>query len=199
MRSMATPCLVLFMASAGALTATAQEAPPIKPGLWQVHSERTVDGQKAPPIATGLDKLPPEARKQVEAMMKQRGVDMSGGGGDIKLCLSKESLDQNLWLGRQEKVGPHACKTDILSRSSSRWTWHSSCPDPQSETDGEALFNGPESYTIKVATTMTLKGETRKTNMVNTSKWLSADCGGLKPISAQSLGASMPQTAKRPR
>jgi hypothetical protein len=186
--------LSLCMSAMGVASAQAQSTPPIKPGLWQVRSERVVDGQKAPPMEARMNNLPPEARKQIEAMMKQRGVDMSGGSGDIKICLNKDSLDQNQWLG--QKNGPHSCKTDFTNRSGSRWTWHSSCTEPKSETDGEAIFNGPESYTIKVATTMTLKGETRTSNMTNTSKWLSADCGGLQPVSAQSMSAPGPKPAK---
>jgi hypothetical protein len=194
MRSVAVPCLALLLASLSSLTAQAQEVPPIKPGLWQVHSERMVDGKKMPAMDLRMGDLPPEARKQMEAMMKQRGVDMSAGGGDIKMCLSKESLDQNQWLS--EKTGPHACKTDFKSRSGNRWTWHSSCTEPKSESDGEATFNGPESYAVKVATTMTMKGETRTTNMSTSSKWLSADCGDVKPFSAKNMGAPGPKSMR---
>lgn len=158
--------------------ARAQTAPPIKPGLWQVRSEREVDGQKSqmPDMSEGLKSLPPEARKQIEAMMKQRGVDV-GGGGDMKICLSRDSLDPGQWESHQG-----SCKTDYSSRSGSTWKWHTSCQEPASETDGEARFTGPESYTVKTATTMTVQGETRTTRMTLNSKWLGADCGDLKPI-----------------
>lgn len=187
MRSLIHGGLALIAVSAFSAAVHAHEAPPIKPGLWQVHSEHAVDGVKAPPMTAQMDKLPPEVRQRMEAMMKQKGVDMSGGGGDIKLCLSKESLDQNQWLG--QKGGAQNCKTEIKTRSSSRWTWHSSCSEPPSETDGEAVFNSPESYTIKVATIMTVKGESKTMNMTNTSTWLGAHCGDLKPISAKALNA----------
>ncbi|MGH6646940.1 DUF3617 domain-containing protein [Aquabacterium sp.] len=187
MRSIIHGGLVLLCVSAFSAAVHADEAPPIKPGLWQVHSERAVDGVKAPPMTAQMNNLPPEVRKQMEAMMKQKGVDMSGGGGDIKLCLSKESLDQNQWLG--QKNGAQNCKTEIKTRNSGRWTWHSSCSDPKAETDGEAVFNSPESYTVKVATIMTVKGESKTMNMTNTSTWLGANCGDLKPISAKTLSA----------
>ena len=172
----------------------AADAPPIKPGLWQVRSERAVDGVKAPPMTAQINNLPPEVRKQMEAMMKQKGVDMSGGSGDIKICLNKESLDQNQWLA--QKNSEKNCKTEIKSRSSVRWTWHTSCMDPKSETDGEAVFNSPENYTMKMATIMTLKGETKTVNMTNTSTWLGANCGDLKPVSAK--GLSVPPVANKP-
>jgi hypothetical protein len=158
--------------------AQAQAPPPIKPGLWQVRSEREVDGQKTqmPDVSERLKTLPPEARKQIEAMMKQRGVDM-GGGGDMKICLSKDSLDPGQWQTQQG-----SCKTDYISRSGSMWKWHTSCREPASETDGEALFTGPESYTVKTATTMTIQGELKTTRMTLNSKWLGADCGDVKPV-----------------
>jgi len=163
--------------------AQAQTAPPIKPGLWQVRSEREVDGQKVqmPNMSERFKNMPPEARKQMEAMMKERGVDM-GGGGDVRICLSKESVDPEQW---QRQQG--TCKTDYGSRSSRLWKWHTTCQEPASQTDGEARFTGPESYTVKTATTMTVQGETRTTRMTLDTKWLGPDCGDLKPVTPQSV------------
>ena len=158
--------------------AQAQTAPPIKPGLWQVRSEREVDGQKTqmPDMSERLTSMPPEARKQIEAMMKQRGADM-GGGGEMKICLSKDALDQGQWQRHQG-----SCKTDYLSQGGSLWKWHTSCQEPASETDGEARFTGSESYAVKTATTMTVQGETRTSRMTLDSKWLGPDCGDVKPV-----------------
>lgn len=189
MPSFTRASLALLCVSTFGHSVQAAEAPPIKPGLWQVHSERAVDGVKAPAMNTQIDKLPPEVRKQMEAMMKQKGVDVSGGGSDIKLCLNKESLDQNQWLGG--KGGQQNCKTEVKTRDSARWTWHTSCGAPASETDGEAIFHSPESYTLKMATITSLQGEPKTLNMTTTSTWLGANCGDLKPISAKTLNAPL--------
>ena len=160
--------------------AQAQTAPPIKPGLWQVQSQREVDGQRTqmPDMSEHLKNMPPEQRKQIEAMMKQRGVDMSGGSmNDMKICLSKDSVDPGQWERNQG-----SCKTDYISRSSSTWKWHTSCREPVSETDGEAHFTGSDSYTVKTATTMTVQGQPRTSRMTLNSKWLGSDCGDLKPV-----------------
>src|SRR5688572_5613257 len=108
--------VVLSFLAAAALSAAAhaQTTPPIKPGLWQVNVEN--DGQKMPDMGEHLKNLPPEQRRQVEAMMKERGVDMSGGG--MKICHTKESLDQGKWQAEQG-----SCKTDVLSRTSTQWKW----------------------------------------------------------------------------
>lgn len=159
--------------------AQAQTAPPIKPGLWQVRAEREVDGQKAqaPDASERLKTLPPEARRQVEAMMKERGIDMGGGDNDMKICLSRDSLDPGQWQRHQG-----TCTTDYSTRIGSTWRWRTTCREPVSETDGEAHFTGPETYTVRTATRMIIQGQPRTTRMTLASKWLGPDCGDVKPI-----------------
>lgn len=169
----AAASLVLFAIP----SAHAQNAPPIKAGLWQVQMERD-GGPATPDMREQLKNMTPEQRQQVEAMMKQRGVDMSGGGaGSMKICLTKEQLDGNSWQGQQAN-----CKTDVTSRSATAWKWRSVCTKPESVSDGEASFPNPENYVVKATTTTTTGAQKRTTKTTMTSKWLGADCGDLKPI-----------------
>jgi len=107
--------------------------------------------------------------------MKKQGIAL-GSGGVSKVCHSRESLDQDLWQEQSER-----CKTDMLSRSASSWKWRSSCKQPDLEIDGEALFAGPESYTVKTSMKMASAGATSTTRTTVTAKWLGNDCGDLKP------------------
>ena len=179
MRSTALRSLIAVGLVTCAAAAHAQTPPPIKPGLWQVQSEREVDGQKArmPDMNEQMKNMPPEVRKQIEAMMKARGVDMSGGAGEMKICVTRELLDQGKWQNEQG-----TCKTDYSSRSGSSWKWHTSCSEPVAETDGEAIFAGPENYTVKTVTKMIIQGEPKTSRMTLNSKWMGADCGDVKPI-----------------
>jgi hypothetical protein len=164
--------------------AAAQSAPPIKPGLWQVQTEREVDGQRQrmPDMSAHLENMPPEQRRQLEALMKQRGVDMSSGNmNEMKICLSKDSVDPDQW---QRNQG--TCKTEYLSRTGTSWKWHTSCREPAAETDGEVTFNNSDSYTVKTATTMTVQGQPRTTGLIFDSRWLGPDCGDVKPVTAPS-------------
>ena len=170
------PLTIALALSAATLAAHAQPAPPIKPGLWQVQSEREIDGQKAPGPMERMKDLPPEARQQMEAMMKKRGVDM-GQGGVQKICHSRESLDQGRWKGDSER-----CKTDVTSRSATSWKWHSSCTGPEFDMDGEAQFANPENYTVKTLMTTQRQGKTQTMRMTVNAKWLGTDCGDLKPM-----------------
>ena len=56
------PLALATLLCSAALAAQAQTAPPIKPGLWQVQSEREINGQKAPDPMEQMKNLPPEAR-----------------------------------------------------------------------------------------------------------------------------------------
>lgn len=184
---------LLIAASIAAMSASAaqaQTAPPIKPGLWEVQMERE-GGQAMPDISAQLKNMPPEHRKRMEAMMKERGVDMSGGMNKLRICLDKASLAQGRWQGEQDS----RCKTDMSNNGSTVWKWHSVCGEPdRAVTDGEATFANSEHYVVKTTTTMTTHGKTRTTQNTIKSTWAGADCGDVKPI--QTLKQPVPQPRK---
>jgi hypothetical protein len=170
--------LLLLVAASGAAQ-TAPPTPPIKPGLWLIHMTQEGEGMaNMAEMDAQMKKMPPEARKQVEAMMKQHGVDIASPG-DLKICLNKDSLAQG-WQGG----APNArCKTDYAVRSGNTWQFHQSCPDPHpSETDGEASFTSAEQYAVKTTTTTAMGGQMKTMKMTAVSKWLGADCGDIKPV-----------------
>ena len=136
----------------------AQTVPPIKPGLWELISQREADGQKAADPSEEVKRMPPEARKQFEAAMRQKGMDI-GGGGPVKMCMSREVLDQGQWQGRQG-----GCKTEFTSRTATSWKWRTQCAKPQASGEGEAAFASPEAYTVKSTMKSTVDGHTRTTH-----------------------------------
>jgi hypothetical protein len=177
------PSTVLRLAAAGAaalitgaLPAQAQTAPPIKPGLWQVTPQQAAGGQPPADFADRLKNMPPEVRKQLEASMKTRGMDVTSGG--LKICHTKESLEQGRWQGQQM-----GCKTDFKTRTATSWTWHSSCAQPPSQTDGEIVFTNAENYIVKTSTKATVGGQAVSSQNMQNAKWLGANCGDLKPFS----------------
>lgn len=170
---------IAFVSLLGATLAAgaSAQAPPIKPGLWEVRSEREVDGKAVASPAANLQNLPPEVRAKVEAMMKAKGIAPGAAGSANRICMSKETLDPARWQGQSA-----SCKTQIVSRTATIWKWHTSCTQPPAESDGETVFASAESYTVRNATTMTVSGETRTTRSTVQGKWLGADCGDLKPL-----------------
>ena len=151
------------------------QTPPIKPGLWEVKSEASADGKKTTQPADRLQGLSPQVRAQLEASMKQKGVAI-GPGGVNRICFSKESMDPARW-------GEAAsCKTDYGARSNSAWKWRSVCTQPEMTIDGEAIFANPESFRIHTTTTMKRRDEVKTSQRTTQARWLSADCGDLKPF-----------------
>jgi hypothetical protein len=153
----------------------AAQAPPIKPGLWEIKSEGQDAEQRRAQAAERIKNMPPEARAKLEAMMKERGVDLSASGG-TRVCFSKENMDISQWQNQS------SCKTDFTARSGSTWKWHSVCSQPPAVSDGEALFTSAENYTINTSTTLTLSGQSKTTQRTMKAKWLGANCGDLKPF-----------------
>lgn len=164
----------------------AADTPPIKPGLWEVVNEgQKMNGQAMPDhsaqMAEVMKSMPPAARKQMEAQMKARGVQMApaaGGGMAARMCLTADMLAQNRWQKSEAN-----CKTEILSRSSNAWKWKVTCPQNQGE--GTTTFSGSEAYTTQVHMTMVQDGRKQTMDMTHKAKWLGADCGSLKPVTGQ--------------
>ena len=149
--------------------------PPIKPGLWQVQMEREVNGQKMPDMSERLKNMPPEKRAQFEAMMRQHGVGMGGAANQV--CYTAEMLEHSPWADMQMD-----CKPTFSSRTSSSWKWHTSCPKLGIEADGEAIFINSENYTVKSTSVSKMGDKVRNSTANMTGKWVSADCGDVKPL-----------------
>ena len=78
--------ITTFAIASATLAAQAQTTPsppPIKPGLWQVHIDREVNGQKMPDASERMKNMSPEKRAQFEAMMKQHGGGTGGAGSQV--------------------------------------------------------------------------------------------------------------------
>jgi hypothetical protein len=58
------------------------------------------------------------------------------------------------------------------------------CTNPVSSGEGQITFAGPEAYTMKMAMNTVAQGKPEKYNMDASGKWLSADCGAIKPKGA---------------
>ena len=172
----------IFVFAAAASAGQAQNTPPpppIKPGLWEIHTEREVNGQKQPDASERMKSLSPEKRAQYEAMMKQHGLG-TGAGGQRQVCYTREALTKSPWTEQQTE-----CKVTFSTRSTTAWKWHTSCPKLNLDADGEATFLNSENYSV-VSSSVTKIGDTpRNSRTTMTGKWLSSDCGDVKPLDAK--------------
>jgi hypothetical protein len=143
-------------------------------------SSLDANGHEMPrPEQAAMAKLPPEARARMADAMKARGLSMPDANGATKVCLTREMFDSGKW---QQTAAESGCTTNYSTLSGTTWKFHSSCTALKSESDGEIVFNGSESYRTKVTTTATATGKTNTSTRIVEAKWLGADCGDIKPF-----------------
>jgi hypothetical protein len=166
----------------------------LKPGLWETHIiKMTVDGQDrtgqmaeaTSKMQAAMANLPPERRAQMEAMMKQRGMDTAGGGGTARMCFSKEFADSDRPYANTSK--DEQCEPAQITHSGNRTTYSVTCTGhgETSTGKGEAIATGD---LISAKIDMTSKGAdgaTHQRHIETEMKFLGADCGDLKPIMPQ--------------
>ena len=165
--------------AAAALPAAAQT---LKPGLWEMR-QKMQGGQMDKAMAEmqqQMASMSPEQRKQMEAMMAARGVQMgpaAGGGMAVKMCMTREMVERD-----EVPAAQGDCRTTSQKRTGNTLAVAFTCSNPSSSGDSTITFNGPESYTSKTNVTTQKNGKAEKFTMEGTGRWLGADCGSVKPI-----------------
>jgi len=174
----------LILAAACALPASAQQ---IKPGLWEmnnrVNSDNPQMAQAMAQMQKQLASLPPEQRKQMEDMMARHGgmklEPSSDGGMLVKMCLSKESIQDALF-GKHQQAGNCTHNKSALVGNTMNYSF--SCTAPVSSGEGKVTFLGETGYTSTMRMTHSPSGKKETMNLESTGRWLGADCGTIKPL-----------------
>jgi hypothetical protein len=174
----------LLPIAALAVTVVCAHAQTQAPGLWEhTFKSRSAGGETDKAQAqmqAQLDAMPPEQRKQLDAMMKSRGVTMGAQGTTAKFCLTRE----------QAAKPPEArltgdCRQTDVKRSGNTMTYKFACTTPQQITgDGQITYASDKAYSGTANVTTLVKGQPQQTTMDMTGKWLAADCGDVKPHAA---------------
>ncbi len=121
--------------------------------------------------------MPPEQRQQMEAMMARQGVQMAPGSKGVRMCMTREMVERNDVSGQQGD-----CRTTQQRRSGNTLKVAFACTNPPSRGESEVTMKGAEAYTVKTTTTSTVDGKPETMTMEAAGKWLSADCGNVKPV-----------------
>ena len=157
-----------------------------KLGLWESTSTTEMGGMPAMPAMPQippetLAKMPPAQRAQVEAMMKGRGP---GGprSNTTKYCLTKESLEKAMAFAQGDK----SCTPTVVSSSSSKQEIHMDCTREGTHMTGDVTVERVDAEHAKGAMKLKAEGDHPITiNSTFQSKWLSSDCGDVKPAMAK--------------
>jgi hypothetical protein len=123
-----------------------------------------------------LSKMTPQQKAQIEAMMKARmGAPRTSTG---KTCLTKDSFKQALTMGQNEN-----CTRKMVTSSSSMQNIHMECTQGKMTMTGDLLIERVDSEHAKGSMVMKASGDQpMNMKMSFTTKWLSADCGDVKPV-----------------
>jgi len=131
-----------------------------------------------------LARLPAAQRAQLQAMMKG-----SAGGSPrtntSKACLTRESLAKALSFSQQN----NSCTQKVTSLASDKQEIHLECANPTKgagdsvKTSGDLIIERVDSEHAKGNMVMKSSGERPMTmKMSFTTKFLSSDCGDVKPM-----------------
>lgn len=165
------------------LVAPPAMAQTLKPGLWEINNKMQSGSGQLEKGMTEMQQqmaaMPPEQRKMMQDMMAKQGVSMSPGAGGamaMKICMTKEMVERN------ELPAQHGdCKTTTSPRAGNSMKMSFVCTQPPSSGEGQVTFVSPEAYTMKMAMKSTVQGKPETMTMDGSGKWLSADCGAVKP------------------
>lgn len=155
----------------------------MKAGLWEVKTtKQIVDGQdmqaQMRQVQQQMASLPPEQRRQMEAMMNKQGVGM-GPGGANRMCISEEMAKRE-----GPMVDPDGrCQPTKMSRSGNTTRYEIDCmmDGRRTQGKGESTVSGNSIASRMDMTTMDSSGRhTMQTESQMT--YLGPDCKGLAPV-----------------
>lgn len=154
----------------------------MKPGLWEINNKMQAGGSRGQDMAKAqrsMENMPPEQRRMMEEIMAKQGVSVGRDGpGSIgaKVCVTREMAERNEIPSQRE-----GCKQTVSPRSGNTMKISFTCTNPPSSGEGQITFVSPEAYSMNMTMTTVAEGQPQKVNMDATGRWLSADCGAIKP------------------
>lgn len=168
----------------------------LKPGLWEIRQiSQVMDGRDMTAqmaaaqgkMQQAMEKMSPERRKQMEAMMGGQAMPAQGaGGGGTRICISPAMAARD-----KPMVDPEGhCEPAKVSRSGNKSSFEFNC-----NTQGRAMVGKGESTVsgdmVTTRMDMTTNDASGRHAMQSESqmKYLGPDCQGIKPMDALAKGA----------
>ncbi len=174
----ATAICLLGVFTAGAFAQT------LKPGLWEMQTKmQSGSGEMEKAMAEmqqQMASMTPEQRKMMQDMMSKQGVSMGSGGPgamSVKICMTQQMIERNELPAQQGD-----CKNTVSPRSGNKMKFAFNCTKPVSSGEGEVTFISPQAYTSTMTVNTTKAGKTERLTMDSQGKWLSTECGAIRPI-----------------
>lgn len=168
--------LWFFLGYSSLITAT-QAAEHLKPGLWEMSTK--MDSMKAMP------KIPPEQLEQLKKM--GIAIPESRDGAIItKVCFDKQMAERDP-KDAQDHLPPEArqeCKSQNFSFQGASYSGEVICNGQNIQGKGTISGKyGGDSMSSVYDFNGVANGKPMKQHIENQGKWLSADCGNVRPVS----------------
>jgi hypothetical protein len=164
----------------------------VKPGLWEVQHKTSVDGQQLPDMNKMLEKVPPEMRAQVEAMLAKKAAKLASGK-PIQVCLTKEQLEKQT----HENDPRNRCQFSNLQRSGNVTHVTVQCSKPKAQGETTVTRLNAEAWQSVSHMTIEEQGSAHAVNSEANAQWVSADCGDIKPVAEQQATLTKEQRAEQ--
>jgi hypothetical protein len=158
--------LALLIATVPAFAAM----PNARPGLWETSSTLTLE---SPPPGIDQAKLSPKERERMAQAQPNAGKPVTTRD---RVCMTADMLDR--WEGFAVG-GTGSCQRRVLERTPTRIRFTMACA--QSAGEGEFSAVGSDRVVGNARLTMRNSKGDAKADVKLESRWISADCGGLKP------------------
>ena len=169
-----------------AQVASAAHAQNLQPGLWEISSTMQSGSGGMEKAMAELQKqmaaMSPEQRKMMQDTMAKQGMVMGGSGPgsmDIKVCMTKEMVERNEVASMEGD-----CKSSNSARSGNSMKVTFVCTKPASSGEGQVTFTSAQAYSARMTVNTSRNGKNETITMDGQGKWLSAECGAVKPITS---------------
>jgi len=180
-----TSSLALHLVAAATLAVSTSAhaqgaAQKFRPGLWEhAYTMKSQSGQLEAAMKQMQDamaQMTPQQRKQMQDMMAAQGVGMTGGMQSVKVCLSKEDAERDM------PPQQDGCDQKVR-RTGNVWQITFQCKGPPpSSGEGQMTLVSPTAYSGNFTLLTDVEGKPERVQMTQTGKWISADCGNIRPV-----------------
>jgi hypothetical protein len=178
MLSRRATCLALSLSVAAVLPAFGADSPSfkVKTGLWQMTTDSERSG--APPIpAEALQRLTPDQRARLEANFQR---SLGPRHGVTQHCVTQADIDKGF--EGMSDMGGGQCTRTVTERSGTVRAGTFTCTGRENSS-GSYRFEATSAEAVVGSWNATIgeAGQTMNMKAALQGKWLSADCGDVKP------------------
>ncbi len=144
-------------------------------------------------VAKMMEGMSPEQKKKMKEMMGDQAGAMEAmqsmqmtynadGSTSMKMCVTKEMIDQ-----RDVAIQQGDCKQSNSKMTGGVMKIAYTCTQPPSKGEGELRMTGPNSFTTRMTMVSTDPANKQTMQLESSSTWLGANCGSVKPMDPKSF------------